>query len=663
MKLTKTILKAIETDPTLYADTTSETKLENTLRALSDAYYNTDKPLITDELFDVLKNKLKQKNPDNDFIHEVGAPVDKNDETKLPFPMGSLDKIKPDTNALENWMKLYKGDYVVSDKLDGLSCQIHIKNNTVKLYTRGNGKVGKDVTHLLSYLAIDNKHLEKLKKLETEISLRGELIIKKSDFGQIKDKKNIRNTVAGLVNSKRTDKRLANLTHLVLYSVLYPRMTYEKQMEFLKNTKLDVVDYNIYDDLTNDTLNEKLIERKKKSEYDIDGLVVFDSSKVYQHEEGIPEYGFAFKSQITMESAEAIVIDVIWDISMDGFLKPRVKIEEVNLAGVSINYATAFHAKFVEDNKLGVGAVIKIIRSGDVIPHIVEIVKEAKKTKMPDIKYEWDKTHTNIIATDIKDEYLTTIQAKRMDYFFSTIGIKHLSIGIVTKFVEGGFTNIIELLKTDRKKLTKLDGLGEKSIKKIFDQIDDVMTSVPLSDLMTGSHVWGNGIAEKRIKLIIKNIPNMLSMDSNELRDSIMEIDGFSDLTTDKFIDGLDDFKEFYKQLKKIYPLTHLDVKKDEKKDEKNNNVQSMNEQKVVISEKNNNSLFMNEQKVVMTGFRNANFEKFIENNGGKVVGSVSKNTTLVIYKDINENSSKLTKAKELNIKLMSYDEFEKIAK
>ncbi len=649
MKITKEIVDQLETDPIEYVSKLKENKLENLLRELSSAYYNTNKPLISDTNFDILKEQLKKINANNKFLFEVGAPVNKNDEVNLPYPMGSLDKIKPDTNALDNWLEIYGGKYIVSDKLDGLSCQLHIINNEIKLYTRGNGVIGKDITHLLGHLNINNKALEKLKKNKGELSLRGELIIKKNDFKQITDKKNIRNTVAGLVNSKKPDKRITNLIRFVCYSVLHPRMTYEKQMSFLLETGLDVVNYGIYRKISNEMLSNKLVERKKESEYDIDGIVVFDSSVVYEHEEGIPEYGFAFKSQITMDSIETTVIDVLWDITMDAYLKPRVKIEEVKLAGVSINYATAFHAKFVEENELGVGAIIKIIRSGDVIPHIVEIIKGAKKTKMPKIKYAWNKTHTNIIATDIKGEYLQTMQSKRMDYFFSTIGIKHLSIGILTKFVENGYTNVIELLKADREELTKISGLGEKIIKKIFDKIDDVMKTITLDKLITGSHVFGQGIADKRIKLIVKKIPDLLSLKKIILREQIMEIEGFSDITTDKFIDNLDSFKDFFNDLKKLYTLDHIDrsVKQNTNtKNDKQNNKQ------------NNVKMTMENEIIIMTGFRDEKLEKYIEENGGKVGSSVSKKTTLLIYKNKDDNSSKIKKAKDLDIKMISYQDF-----
>ena len=93
---------------------------------------------------------------------------------------------------------------------------------------------------------------------------------------------------------------------------------------------------------------------------------------------------------LSEQVVEAKVLDVLWTPSKDGYLKPRVRIEPVNIGGVTIEYATAFNADFVEKNKLGVGAVIQLVRSGDVIPHIMAVISQATKAKMPDLPYEWN---------------------------------------------------------------------------------------------------------------------------------------------------------------------------------------------------------------------------------------------------------------------------------
>lgn len=630
-----------------YIENLDSKKLEKILRELSSEYYNKGISLVSDEIFDYLKETLEEIDPLNDFLNEVGAPISEKEKVKLPYSMGSLDKIKPSTNELEKWKDIYKGPYVISDKLDGISAQLYITENENKLYTRGNGEYGQDISYLIDYLF----DVSKFSKDKLPISIRGELILSKKNFEKVKDKfKNARNAVAGYVNSKKIDKTLSKLVEFIGYTVINPSLTQEKQMKFLNDFKglKKVVEYKVLKnkELTNDMLSKYLEERRNRSEYEVDGIVVYDSGDIYKHMAGNPSHGFAFKSILSDQYAEVLVIDVLWEPSMDGYLKPKVQINPVNLVGVTINYATAFHAKFVEENNLGPGSIIKIIRSGDVIPHIMEVVKPSTsgKPKMPNTEYIWDKNHVNIIIKNIENsDYINVIKAKKMDYFFSVLEVKNISLGILTKLVDNGYDNIIDILSADKKELEKIDGIGKKLIEKIYDNIDEVMENMSLEKLMAGSHVFGTGIGERKIKLIIKQIPNILNIkDKKELKDLILKIDGFSDISADKFVNNLDKFKIFYRQLKEIYDIEYIEEKLN--KDKKENKNESKN-------------IFGN-SKIVFTGFRDKELQKKIEDMGGNVSTSVSSKTNIVIYADNEKNSSKLEKAKQLEIKIMSKSEF-----
>jgi NAD-dependent DNA ligase len=175
-------------------------------------------------------------------------------------------------------------------------------------------------------------------------------------------------------------------------------LTQEEQMKLLKKYKFKVANYKVVDKLNYEFLTEYFEKRRNKSDYEIDGIVVFDNSRPYENVQGNPDYGFAFKVLLEEQKAEAIVEDVEWNVSKDGYIKPRIRIKPVKLVGTVITYATAFNAKYVVDNKLGPGAVITIVRSGDVIPDIVEVIKPSKEPKMPDIAYKWNKTKVDIIV-------------------------------------------------------------------------------------------------------------------------------------------------------------------------------------------------------------------------------------------------------------------------
>merc|ERR1712159_703454 len=131
-----------------------------------------DQPLMTDNQYDILEDYIKRKYPKNAIVEKIGAPVEKN-KVNLPYEMASMDKIKPDTNALPNWKAKYKGPYVLSCKLDGVSGLYTTENDKQGLYTRGDGKVGQDVTHFLPYMNLPQNK---------DIVVRGEFIMAKKTF-------------------------------------------------------------------------------------------------------------------------------------------------------------------------------------------------------------------------------------------------------------------------------------------------------------------------------------------------------------------------------------------------------------------------------------------------------------------------------------------------
>ena len=627
----------LKTSPKKYAENADIKELENMLRYLSDAYYNTAKSLVSDEIFDLLKDTLEKRDPTNKFLKEIGAPI-KKQKIKLPYPMGSLDKIKPDGGELEKWLNKYKGPYVISDKLDGISAQLYKDNNNkLNLYTRGNGIEGQDISHLIKFVMNKNVDMESIPK---GTSIRGELIISKKNFKKIEDiMANARNAVAGLVNSKKVDKRIANITEFIAYSIIHPSYKQTDQMKKLEDWEFEVVEYNVEKKLSYEMLSDYLFKRRKNSEYEVDGIVVVDSSKSYTVEEGNPDYAFAYKAIMNDQIAEAEIVDVIWNVSKDGYLKPTIQIKPVKLVGTTITYATAFNAKYVKDNKLGPGAKIKIIRSGDVIPYILEVIKPAKEPKMPDVSYVWNDSGVDILLKDIHGAFSDVMKVKRIVHFFKTLGIKNIDEGLVKKLVDNGYNSIEKILDADRKKLEKIEGIGEKLINKVYDNIEEQLGNTKLENLMAASNIFGGGLGTKKLKLIVDKYPNIMNekWDKKKLTEKINSIEGFSDITTNKFVNNFDKFKKFFDNINDIIDINYL--------------------KKPIEKKKPTGKLFA-DQTVVFTGFRNKEWEKFIEDNGGKISTSVSSKTSLVVHSSESANSSKIIKAKSLGVKLMDEGEF-----
>ena len=175
--------------------------------------------------------------------------------------------------------------------------------------------------------------------------------------------------------------------------------------------------------------------------YEIDGIIVADDN-IHPRTSGNPKHAFAFKMVLSDQVAEAHVVDVLWSPSKDGYLKPRVQIVPVKL-GVTITYVTGFNGSFIETNKIGIGAVIMLVRSGDVIPYIKSVSVPAEKPKMPDIKYIWNETHVDIMLKDKSQD--STVLEKNITGFFKGLEVDGLG-GNVTKIVNAGFDSIPKVL-------------------------------------------------------------------------------------------------------------------------------------------------------------------------------------------------------------------------
>jgi len=655
MRITKAFITSIKKSPSDIARTLSDEELEKLLRKLADAYYNTGVPLVDDTVYDILYDILKDRDPSNPFLKEAGSKV-KVDRKKveLKYPMGSLTKIKPNEGDLNPWLKKYLGPYVISDKLDGVSAQIYrTDKGKLEMYTRGkgdeSGNVGEDITHLLKYINVGD-----VDSIDNECSIRGELIIKRTDFDKIKeDYKNIRNTVSGVVNSKTLNVKLAKLVNFVAYAILNPELKQEEQMKKLNKMKINCVEYKVVKKLDEKILESYLKERRTKSEYDVDGVVVVDSSKVYPLKAGNPDNAFAFKMVLDDQFTIAEIIKVNWDYSMDSYCKPTVTIKPVELVGVTITNATAHNADFVWTNKLGPGAEIKIIRSGDVIPKIMEVIKPAIKPQMPLIPYVWNETEVDIlvdytkkIPQEVKDRVLVNL----LIHFFSTLGIKYISEGILTKLVSNDYRSVGDIvgaiIELDED-LNEIDGIGDKLIKKIAKEIETRLDKAELHTFMDASHIFGKGIGSRKLKEIIKAYPDIMANKVNaktrdEIKEKIIKIDGFAELTASRFVNNLEKFKTFFDDFNEVYDITHMI--------------------KINKPDKTKTNTKFKDDVIVFTGVRDDELQKQIENFGAKVTGSVSKNTTILITSDNPDTGTeKYKKAKALGIKIYTISEFKNV--
>jgi len=632
-------LKDLLKDYQKFIDTQPLNVLIEVAKYAAEQYYNGE-GVISDKLYDDLFDEIKKRDPNNDFLKKVGFEITGKNKVELPFYMGSMDKIKiSESDRLSKWQKKFnKHDYVIMDKLDGISGLFVLKNGVKKLYTRGNGTIGQDITHLINTIPSFKF------SLSTNIVLRGELIISKKKWQKYTSQfSNARNMVSGLVNSKKINTDIMKDIDFVIYEIMEPRMRQSEQLKFLAKNKMTHVYYETLDksDLDFEMLDEILLDRRQVSEYEIDGIIVMDDSLHDYNTDGNPDFAFAFKDASEKQTADVVVKDVEWNISKDGYLKPKLILEPTKLSGVIISNATAFNAKYIVDNKIGPSSVVKIIRSGDVIPHVLEVIKTAK-VKMPSVEYKWNETNVDLIATGSKsDEQII----KELTFFAEKMDIMNLSEGIITNFVENDIDDIFKIINVSKNTLAELPSFKDKMVNKIHENIQTAMEKATLIQFMNATNIFGHNFGHKRLEKIFVKYGNnfikyMKDHTKDEIYNDVIKIDGFDDITASQFSNLIHDFIKVFEKIPNSYQKTIIN-----------------NSETKVVSEK------FKGKKFVFSGFRNKEWEDYITENGGELVSSVSKNTSYLVTtkKDYDEGStSKVIKAKEVGVQIVIKEEFEK---
>ena len=634
--VSKKKITEFKSNPKEFLENLNTSELIDFLQELNYSYYIDGISLVNDELYDFTKEELRKRDSKHPLLKEVG--VSKTGKTKLPYYMGSMDKIKNNEKELNNWIKKYNNEngYVLSDKLDGISGLLQHIDGETKLYTRGDGYYGQNITHLIKFI----NNIPDLTDSKEEITVRGELIITKRNFNKIKTEdntiKNVRNAVAGIFNSKKPNLKIAKYIDFVAYECIKPdKLEPKKQIKKLKKLGFKSAYAVSTNNINNKLLSNTLVDRRDNSEYDIDGIIV-SHNKYHKRIDGEnPKYAFAFKSIITSKRAEVLVLKVEWNLTKDDYLQPIVHFEPVEIDGVTIEKATGFNAKFIKDNKIAPGSIIVIIRSGDVIPKIEEIIKESEEPSMPtEYKWKWNETNVEILLDDtqLDDKIVNEKNFKELENFVLKIKFDKIGPGIVKKLFDSGINTIDKFLGVSKEELLKVPSIKEKTAENILKSIKNSMENLDCITLMSASNKLGRGFASKKLKLIINEYPDIVNKNMKPTVEDLIKIKGIEKKTAEKFVNNFDNYLEFIK-INKI-KCTYKKVK------------QNSNEK-------------IKFKKIVFTGFRSKELEEYIENNEGNLQDSISKNTDLLVVKDKDTSGSKVNKAKELNIKIITKKDFE----
>lgn len=604
----------------------------NVLNDISDSYYNSAKSPLSDKEFDQLVKLYEDRFEEYNYLGSKG-------NCKLPCYMPSLNKAKND-HSLELFKKRC-GDkrYVISDKIDGYSLLMVFKEGEKpKLYNRGDGEFGTDISDIYKYINKGSINIDKIQRLSKTVYVRGELVMDNITFEKYKSKyNNPRNLVAGVINSKERDNTILKDIKFIAYSLPYFTYTeistnidmFEKIKEFGFYTPYIYVSKEICEQ----QLSLDLSSRKEDAEYDIDGLVITPLTIMSENSIDNPKFAIAFK--MLGEIQQAQVIEVEWNVSKTNALKPRIKIKPVMFGSITVQHLTGFNAKYIKENNIGKGTILTITRSGDVIPHILNVVTSTQ-ADLPEINCHW--RGVDLISDDdnTKTQFIS-----RMVTLFENTDIKGMKEGILTKLYDSGITTEHLLFNITKEKLLLVEGVKDKSASNILDCIQQLKNKVNLCNLMTGSCIF-IGFGEKKISKILNNVEevnNFILKDKyvkNEILVNKIESLGGFNKTAKDFVDYLEVFKEYYENVKDIFVLQTVS-KTDNKIDDE-----------------------LMGKSYCFSGVRDKMLEEAIISKGGVVSDTLTKSVTYLVVLDTNGSSSKIEKAKKYGINIVSIDNLKK---
>lgn len=644
--MTQKLLNTFLKNNTEFISTAGQKDLEKLLKyAIKNYYDNTKTPVMTDELYDLLLDSYQSRFPNTLFTKKLDEGsghsmlvVSSLKKVKLPVHMGSMSKRKPGTGDVNKFEIKYPGDKLATNKMDGSSALlIKTDSGEIHLYSRGDGKQGTDLSHIVPFISKIPKNLPK------GIIVRGELITSKKNFLKYKDKyANPRALVNSLATRKKPDKKLLKIVDFVAYEFVQPWGDIFTQYKALQKSGFTVPNHKKLNKITDDNLNKYLEEQREKSLYEIDGTVVYASGVHVRNTDKNPKYAFAFKNQNQSTIFRTTVKEVQWNVSRHGKVKPLLLLEPVTINGSVVKKATAHNAKYVKDKKIGKGTVIDITLSGDIIPFVLKVIKSSKKPDMPDnIKnMHWNSTNVDLELN--QNQYSKQSHVKHLVHFFETLDIANLGKGMITKFIDNGLDTIPKIINSTAHNFLEIDGIKEKLAQKLYNNIQNGINSVELPILMASSNTFNGGLGKRKLKALVSEYPDIMKWKSNkkQIIELVEEVDGFSTISATQVAEGLPKFQKFLNSVQP--PLTIKSVQQNKK-----------------FQVPKKLEKFIN-SKIVFTGFRNKDWTTLLESIGSTVTNTVTSKTDFLIAIDENDSSSKVVKAKKLNIPIISKEQFSK---
>ena len=646
----------------------------------NDSYFNKDRPVISDKDYDNLKreiielqNKYKFLKDQKLFENLVGSPpTNKFKKVKHLRPMLSLSNAF-DKNDMIDFTKKIKNflnfkneiiEFFCEPKIDGISATLIYENGSlIKGLSRGDGITGEDILENLKTISGIPKKIngEDIPKL---LEIRSEIFISKKDFNNLKqDFANPRNAAGGSLRQKdpKETSKIPLKYFAYGFGAIDP-MNFLKQSEFL--SKISSWGFSV-NPLSKITIGIDEIEKKHSEldnlrsslDYDIDGLVFKVNDLNLQKRLGFtsnsPRWAIAYK--FSAEKAQTKIKDIIIQVGRTGAITPVAKVEPVTVGGVVVSNATLHNEDEIQRKDVRVGDTILIQRAGDVIPQVlsVNISKRDRKSKkfvFPNKCLCGSLTKKEINKSTKKKDAVRRCMKGYECKFIAKEKLKHivskeaLNIDGLGKKVVDQFWNLkfikepSDIFKLDYPKIEKLEGWGKLSIENLKNAITRSKT-ISLEKFIFSIGI--RHIGQENAKILAA---------------FFISIDGFCKLFTDK--------KKRHMILKNLVELDGIGQTQVDSIDNffsNNKNVQiteNLVEQLNIsnFSIPNKSGKFSNKKIMFTGGFKNmsrSEAKSIAENNGGKVLGSISKKLDYLVVGDSKPTKSKIEQAKQLNIKII----------
>lgn len=647
-------------------------ELINYINKASYEYYVLDNPTITDQEYDDYYNELlsieekypELKREDSPTNRVGGAVLDKFEKVNHDHPMLSFDDIFNEEEIIlfdERIKKVVStAHYTLEPKMDGLSGSLIYKNGVlVRGATRGDGVTGEDITTNIKTIKSVPLRLTE----DIDIEVRGEIYMSKKSFLEANREKiksgekefaNPRNAAAGSIrqlDSKVTAKRnLDFMAYFIPNPEDYGIKTQKESLEFLRklgfvtNYKLNGYAKNVKD-ITN--YIDSLSEKRDNLPFEIDGVVLkvdnLEDEKRLGFTSRVPRWGIAYK--FPAKEVLTTLKEIKFTVGRTGKITPNAIFSPVHVSGSLVSKATLHNSDYCIDKDVRVGDTISIRKAGDVIPEVVEVKLDRRKEDSVPFKMIENCPMCNsvLVRKDAnhycKNEHCPSRKIESLIHFSSrdAMYIEGFGESIVEDFYNLGYLkNIDDFYTLDKYKdeLMLLEGFGEKSISKLLESASNSKKN-SLERLLFGLGI--RYVGKKTAKILskyYKTIDNLIKADFDELK----SINDIGDVIAKSIVDYFSDEKN----INLINRLKDLNL-----------NMRYLGEEVNTSNENINGKTF------VITGTLSRprdEIKEEIEGLGGNVTGSVTKKTDYVIAGE--KAGSKLTKANELGIKVLTEEEY-----